>query len=165
MSVTLYVVRQACSASPAAGIVKLGAFDYSTQETTPVVFNGRLVLVEAVGWPSWQHTGRWLPGFNSTLTCNDYFRVRDVGSNRILVNMSSSCNFAFPSAYVTRGTDGLYDRLIVFAQPWNRGGHVQTRAARAAPTALSTLGRRRTRSCWIGKWWGPPPSQALVCST
>jgi hypothetical protein len=120
------------AATSPVNIVKLGAFDYSTQETTPVVFNGRLILVEAVSWPSWQHAGRWLPAFNSTLTCNDYFRVRDVAANHILVNMTSSCNFAFPSAFVTRGAESQYETLTVFAQPWNRGGHVQTTCSRGA---------------------------------
>jgi hypothetical protein len=132
------------AAAPIYLPTKLGAYDYFTDETTPVVFNGRAILVEAIVAASWQWAGHWLPyPFNSTDACASYFRVRDLATNAIIQNISASCNHAFASGYVVSDSEGGVDTLTIVGTAWNRMND---------PPPL--LRHRRLRSERLG-WSGP----------
>ena len=87
--------------------VKLGAYDYQTQESTPVIYNGRLLMMESmfVGDPE----------FNPTLcpASNSYLRVRDQATGVAVVNISSSCGAAFGAAFVQTNDEGV-DTLFIY---------------------------------------------------
>ncbi len=59
------------------GVVKLGAYDYFTDESTPVTFNGRLLMFESIVHAAPQWAGNWIPAFAN---CSCYYRVRDLYS-------------------------------------------------------------------------------------
>jgi hypothetical protein len=87
---------------------KLGLYDYDVQESSPVVFNGRLLMVESMidGDPE------YLPICGPTAT-STYFRVRDMSNGTPLVNITSSCGFAFASGWVVTNDEGL-DTLYIY---------------------------------------------------
>ena len=67
-----------CSPDPTGpGIVKLGTYDYFTYESTPVTFNGRLLMFESIVHEAPQWAGNWIPAFAN---CSCYYRVRDLYS-------------------------------------------------------------------------------------
>jgi len=145
------------SAAPSAGVAaapiylptKLGAYDYFTDETTPVVYNGRAVLIEAIVAASWQWAGHWLGfPFNSTELCASYFRVRDLATNAIIQNISASCNHAFASGYVA--SEGGVDTLTIIGTAWNR----MNEPPLPPSLHLRRRGRRVSRSERLG-WSGP----------
>ncbi len=70
------VALVACTPS-GPGIIKLGTYDYFTDESTPVTFNGRLLMFESIVHASPQWAGYWIPAFAN---CSCYFRVRDLYS-------------------------------------------------------------------------------------
>jgi hypothetical protein len=70
------VALVACTPS-GPGIIKLGTYDYFTDESTPVTFNGRLLMFESIVHASPQWAGYWIPAFAN---CACYFRVRDLYS-------------------------------------------------------------------------------------
>ena len=138
----------ACAVTASAGAgaapllpTKLGIYDYFTDETTPLIFNGVPLLMESIVWSSPQHAGHWLPAFNSSTTCASYLRVRDLATNVVLANVSASCNHAFGFGIVLPRAAAGKDLLQIWGTPWNR------EQAPAPP-------RRRLRGVTAG-WYGP----------
>jgi hypothetical protein len=87
--------------------VKLGLYDYDVQESSPVVFNGRLLMVESMYYQDPEYIPLCGP---STST---YLRVRDMANGAVLVNITSSCGGAFGSGWVVANDEGL-DTLYIY---------------------------------------------------
>lgn len=87
--------------------VKLGTYDYQTQESSPVIYNGRLLMFESMI----PNDPEWIPV--SPNCTNTYLRVRDQTTGIVLVNISSSCGIAFGSAFVQTNDEGL-DTLFIY---------------------------------------------------
>jgi hypothetical protein len=144
----------AAAASPAPALLrKLGLYDYMTQETTPLVFNGRNVLMESMikGDPQW--AGHWIPAFQN---CDSYVRVRDLASGVVLANVSQSCDHAFASALVATGEGGL-ESLYIFATAWVRD------LAPAPPAAAAAAAGGAPRDRGVG-WSGPCSAPVGNCT-
>lgn len=105
------------SASGPAGLEKLGVYDFDVQESSPVVFNGALLMVESM-LPMDPEWARLDPALAN---CSGYFRVRDQRSGVVLVNISQTCGLAFAAATVATNDGGL-DTLYIFGTEWNRVG-------------------------------------------
>jgi len=107
----------AAAAAAAPFVTKLGVYDYMTEESTPVIFNGRLLMLESVpkSYPGW--AGNWLPAFAN---CGNYLRVRDMRSLAIVVNITLSCDAAFGAAVVYTDSNSGVETLLVSATPWDR---------------------------------------------
>jgi hypothetical protein len=136
----------AAAAAPALAApmlpTKLGIYDYFTDETSPLLFNGVPLLMESIVWDSPEHAGHWLPAFNSSATCASYFRVRNVATNAVLANVSASCNHAFGFGLVLPGEgEGGGDLIQLWGTPWNRQQALPPSSARR---------RRRGRVGWSG---------------
>jgi hypothetical protein len=95
---------------------KLGLYDYFVDESSPLVFNGALLMFESIVQASPQWAGHWIPAFAN---CSCYYRVRDQLTGAVLVNITSSCNHAFGAAFVATNDGGL-DTLFIFGTPWVR---------------------------------------------
>jgi hypothetical protein len=96
------------SAAPALP-VKLGVYDFMVQESSPVVFNGRLLMVESMLDIDPEFVPLCGEG-NSTLS---YFRVRDQPTGAVLVNISATCGFAFASGWAVTNDEGI-DTLFIY---------------------------------------------------
>ena len=135
---------------PALGqqVAKLGAYDYFIDESSPLIFNGALVMFESVvrSSPSW--AGYWLPAFAN---CDSYYRVRDMRTLAVIVNITSTCEHAFGSSTVVPGAGGGADMLLVSGTPWDRVN---------APPPTSPRRRRRRP---LG-WSGPCAGSAANCT-
>jgi hypothetical protein len=92
---------------------KLGVFDYFTEESSPIIFNGVLLMVESIptSYPYYN------PLFSN---CSSYFRVRDMKTLLPIVNISVTCGQAFGSAMVLHSSTGGSDTLIITGTQWNR---------------------------------------------
>jgi len=132
-------LTSATTAQPAA--TKLGVYDYFTEESSPIIFNGALLMLESipVQYPNYD------PAFSN---CTAYFRVRDMHTLNTIVNITASCNQAFGSATVVHGTNGQSDTLIVLGTQWDRRS--QTQAIVGSSTS------------WAGPCTGPTPSNCTV---
>ena len=69
-------------------------------------------IVEAA--PQW--AGNWDPRFAN---CSCYYRVRDLTSGTVIVNITESCNHAFGAAFVVTNAAGM-DTLWITGTPWVR---------------------------------------------
>ena len=126
-----------CMLGATASVQKLGAYDYFIDESSPLIFHGKLLMFESVvrASPSW--AGYWDPRF---ARCDSYFRVRDMRSLGVIVNITASCNHAFGAASVF--TDGSGDEsVLVTGTPWDRANE---------PSRLA--------------WSGPCAGSAALCS-
>ena len=116
--VTSLLATAFASLARAQPVTKLGVYDYFIDESSPVLFNGALLMFESVvrSSPSW--AGYWLPAFAN---CSSYFRVRDMRSLSVIVNITATCEHAFGAATVVRGAAGAAgDTLLVSGTPWVR---------------------------------------------
>ena len=102
------------SIASASTPVKLGVYDYLTQESTPVIWHGVLLMIESIP----KTYGGYDPTFSR---CASYLRVRDMRTLAVVVNISNSCGLAFGAAVVAPGADGGEDVLLLTATPWDRG--------------------------------------------
>jgi hypothetical protein len=94
-------------------VAKLGVYDYFTEESTPVIFNGVLLMLESIptAYASFD------PAFAA---CSAYFRVRDMKTLAVVVNISATCGQAFGAATVVPGAAGASDTLVVTGTQWDR---------------------------------------------
>ena len=100
----------------ASQLKKLGVYDYFIDESSPLIYNNRLLMFESVvrASPSW--AGNWLPSFSK---CDSYYRVRDMRTLLVLVNITSTCNHAFGAATVFTDVSGR-DTILITGTPWDR---------------------------------------------
>ena len=115
----------------AAQVQKLGVYDYMTEESSPIIFNGALLMLESI--PT-SYAG-FSPAFAN---CSAYLRVRDMRTLRVVVNISASCGLAFGAAAVVPGARGAPDALLVTATQWDRrsaGAPAPLRAGWSGPCA------------------------------
>jgi len=102
------VLSRLCVAIP--NITLLGAFDYQMDESSPLVWSGRLVIMESIPNYNPQH---------QSFCATDYFIVRDLLSWDIISTIESSCNHAFGNALVTTDEKGI-QTMWVFGTLWAR---------------------------------------------
>lgn len=134
------------SSTPVPG-GKIGIYDFFTDESSPVIFNGKLLMFESIVEASPQWAGHTDPSFAN---CSSYFRVRDQSTGAVLVNMTETCNHAFGEAFVQTNGEGL-DTLFVFGPAWVRMN---------GPSSSSSAPHTRTRR---GVSWSGPCSDAATC--
>jgi len=103
----------AARAAPPPAVAKLGVYDYFTEESTPVIFNGALLMLESIptAYPFYD------PAFAA---CSAYFRVRDMRTLAVVVNITATCGMAFGAATVIPGAGGASDTLLVTGTEWDR---------------------------------------------
>jgi len=99
-----------------SGLKILGTMDYLTYESSPLFFNGEMIIMETITQfsPAW--AGHWDPRFAA---CASYFRVRDMHTGTVIVNITETCNHSFGSATVNVAVDGD-ETLFIFGTPWVR---------------------------------------------
>jgi len=90
-------------------ITKLGAFNYDTDESTPLWYNNRTVIMETMSNATPDHV----------FDCGTYFEVRDLTSWKTIVSLKQSCNHAFGSAYVSKNPNGT-ETLWIYGTRWTR---------------------------------------------
>ena len=112
-----WLAASALAAPPSAVLEKLGVYDFDVQESTPVVFNGALLMVESM----LPMDPEWARADPALANCSGYFRVRNQTSGVVLVNISQTCGLAFAAATVATNDGGL-DTLYVFGTEWARDG-------------------------------------------
>jgi hypothetical protein len=101
---------------PIVTFAKYGAMDFKSYESTPLLFHGRLVLVETITLTYPGHMGHFDPAYAS---CSSYFRVRDLETGVVLRNLTESCDHSFGSAFVDTLIDGT-EVLWIFGTSWYR---------------------------------------------
>ena len=99
--------------------LKIGAYDYFVDESSPVMYHGQLLMFESIVFNSPQWAGHWLPAFAA---CKSYFRVRDMRTLAVVVNITSSCDHAFGAAVVYVDPASGAETLLVSGTPWTRTG-------------------------------------------
>lgn len=132
------------SAGGLAQVQKLGVYDYMTEESSPLIFNGLLVMLESIP--------RSYAGFDTTgfANCSAYMRVRDMKTLRVIVNISATCGMAFGAATVLPGgAAGASDTLVVSATQWDR-------------THVSPVLRESGSQGWTGPCDGASPTNCTV---
>ena len=107
------VVAARAAPPPPPAAAKLGVFDYFTEESSPILFNGKLLMLESIptAYPFYD------PAFSA---CSAYFRVRDMRTLAVIVNISATCGMAFGAATVIPGAGGASDTLLVTGTEWDR---------------------------------------------
>ena len=109
-----WILSEKSSSVLAQSVTKLGVFDYSTQESSPIIYNNALLMVESV--PT--SYANYDPLFSN---CSSYYRVRDMKTLIPIVNISLSCGQAFASAIVLKSsTSGASDTLLILGTQWDR---------------------------------------------
>jgi hypothetical protein len=112
-------------------VAKLGVYDYMTQESSPLIFNGQLLMLESI--PT-AYAG-FSPAFSA---CSSYLRIRDMRTLRVVVNITATCGQAFGAATVIPGAGaGASDTLVVTSTQWDRRAAAGLRAGWAGPCAGS----------------------------
>jgi len=153
-------------ALPASGamVQKLGVYDYMTEESYPIIFNGALLMLESI--PT-AYAG-FSPAFAN---CSAYLRIRDMRTLRVVVDITASCGLAFGAATVVPGVSPASDLLLVSATQWDRrasGAAGRLRAGWSGPCAgaspanctvhlLSSSARDRADGSWVGSPGVPVP--------
>ena len=102
------------AAASRSAVAKAGVYDYMTQESSPVVFNGRLLMLESIPREYANRDPR-------LAACDNYMRVRDMETLGVVVSLLASCNHSFGAAFVYANADGA-DTFVVSATPWDRHG-------------------------------------------
>lgn len=136
-----------------AQIQKLGYYDYFVDESSPVIYNGRLLMFESIVQDSPQWAGHWFPEWQN---CSCYFRVRDQLSGSVLVNISSTCNHAFGEAFVSTNDEGL-DTLFVMGTTWIRPGSNQVTGSQRL-SKLHWSGPCAQQNCSVDSFYSNDPS-------
>ena len=128
---TIESTNDAAVATIVPQLSKLGLYDYMVQESTPIVFNGALLMIESLLSIDPQWAGHWNPAYAN---CSGYFRVRNQASGVVITNLTSSCNYAFGTATVYKDDAGL-DTLLIFGTAWS-GPYRQSGPCAAATTCV-----------------------------
>ena len=153
-AVVLALVMAAVAAAGGAEVKKLGLFDYFVDESSPVVFNGRLVMIESIVRASPYWAGNWDPRFAN---CSCYFRVRhmDPTNGAVIVNITETCNHAFGAGFVVTNDAGL-DSMWVFGTPWIRD-NVDMTSNRLDRLSWSGPCSGSGANCSVDAFWSSDP--------
>jgi hypothetical protein len=139
----LCVGRSSPPPAPVVTFDKLGAIDFESYESTPLVFNGKLLLMETISLAYPGHISHWEPQYAA---CSSYYRIRDLKSGVVIRNLTESCDHSFGSAFVDKLPNGT-EVLWVFGSAWYRP---------RSSSSSSSLGHRGgVRLGWGGKCSSP----------
>eukprot|EP01013_Petalomonas_cantuscygni_P016912 TRINITY_DN33992_c0_g1_i1.p1 TRINITY_DN33992_c0_g1~~TRINITY_DN33992_c0_g1_i1.p1 ORF type:complete len:456 (-),score=51.33 TRINITY_DN33992_c0_g1_i1:414-1604(-) len=97
---------------------KSGVYSMSC-ESTPVVWQGRLLLMESQCATGTLHAGNW----NVQFSGHSYFSIKDFATGNVLVNVSASVGWGFFSAIVDDFSDPASPTLWVFGTGWDRADY------------------------------------------
>ena len=106
------LIASALAAGPTPNSsLTLGAYDYDAGESSPVVLNGRLLMVESISFCYPGHMRIWKPDTYDGAKCPSYMRVRDMHTGTVIANLTSdlganSCNHTFGAAVVKKDEQG-----------------------------------------------------------
>lgn len=134
--------------SPAPNL-KIGTYDFFVDESSPVIFNGALLMFESIVQNSPQWAGHWIPAFAN---CQSYYRVRDMHTLAVIVNITSTCNHAFGAATVFQDASGA-DTLLVSGTPWARAGSERRAGAEAWSGPC-----QNANNCTVDLFWTSDPT-------
>lgn len=140
----------ATATASSSAVTKLGIYDYFVDESSPVMFNGQLVMFESIVQDSPQWAGHWNASFAN---CMSYFRMRDQRTGSVIVNITETCNHAFGEAFVQSNDEGL-DTVFIYGTTWERAQ--VTSAGRAKQ--LSWSGPCSTNNCSVDSFWSSDPN-------
>lgn len=127
---------------------KIGMYDYFVDESSPVLFNGVLLMFESIVKASPQWAGNWLPAFAG---CDCYFRVRDMRTLSVIVNLTASCNHAFGAAVVYIDASSGSETLLVSGTPWSRAYAERDATGWSGPC-------QSTSNCSVDLFWTADPA-------
>eukprot|EP01065_Artemidia_motanka_P051581 TRINITY_DN9129_c0_g7_i1.p1 TRINITY_DN9129_c0_g7~~TRINITY_DN9129_c0_g7_i1.p1 ORF type:complete len:355 (+),score=109.44 TRINITY_DN9129_c0_g7_i1:111-1175(+) len=145
----------AAAAAAADPFQRLGAIDYKSYESTPLLFGGRLLLAETITLAYPGHISHWDPAFAS---CYSYFRVREMATGAVLRNVTESCGHSFGSAFVDTLGNGT-EVLWIFGSKWSRK---QADWGGAAPDWGGPCSE--PANCSVGAFWTRDPTLAVFSS-
>ena len=129
--------------------LKIGTYDFFVDESSPLIFNGRLLMFESIVKSSPQWAGNWIPFFQA---CDSYFRVRDMQTLAVIVNLTSSCNHAFGAALVYADSVTGADTILVSGTPWKRD-----QATSDAPRSGWSGPCQSSNNCTVDLFWSSDP--------
>lgn len=136
-------------AAASVSVSKVGIYDYFTDESTPVVYNGHLLMFESIVQNSPQWAGHWDPRFAN---CTSYYRVRDQTSGVVIVNLTQTCEHAFGFALVQTNDEGL-DTFFIFGTAW-----IRAQATHENSTSLGWSGPCSTNNCSVDAFYTSDPA-------
>jgi len=122
----------------APNMTALGAFNHQADESSPLVWHGKVVIMETI------------PGYNpqhDAFCPTDYFVVRDLESWNIIGVARSSCEHAFGSALVTKDPTTGTETMWIFGTRWVRDDFTRSNGA------PSWSGPCSTGDCGVDVFW------------
>jgi sucrose-6-phosphate hydrolase SacC (GH32 family) len=120
----------------ALALQRLGPIDYMAYESTPLLFRGRLLLMETITLAYPRHISHWDRRYAN---CSSYFRVRETTSGTVLYNLTESCGHSFGSAFVDDAPKGA-EKLWVFGTAWDRPNEAVWRDGRSRLHSRGSVG-------------------------
>jgi hypothetical protein len=120
-------------------ITYLGAFNHQADESSPLVWQGKVVIMETL--PNYN------PQHNSGFCGTDYFIVRDLASWNIIATVTPSCQHAFGAATVTTDSKGV-ETMWVYGTRW-----IRYDMNRDSTTIPSWDGPCNTGDCGVDVFW------------
>jgi len=121
-------------------MTKLGCFNYQTGESSPLVYGGRIVMMETMLTNNPQHK----------LNCSVYFIVRDLLTWDIIVSLQQSCDHGFGSATVFKDPSDGKETMMIFGTRWIRYDIDQ-------PNAPQWDGPCSKGECSVDVYWSSDP--------
>jgi hypothetical protein len=124
---------------------KLGAYNYQTDESSPLWFGGRIVIMETMS------------SANPTRVydCGCYFEVRDLLTHNVIVSLEQTCNHAFGAATVQPDEHGK-ETLYIFGTRWirfdNKSPDLRTKKG------LGWTGPCSLGNCSVDVFWSNDPT-------
>lgn len=136
-------------------VQRLGAHDYETYESTPVVYHSRQVLMETITLAYPRHISHWFPQYKN---CSSYFRFRDMESGFIIRNLTESCDYSFGSAFVDKLANGT-EVFWVFGTSWFRPASGFQSTASSTGENVGWQGKCASDlTCEVGAFWSHDPT-------
>jgi len=121
-------------------LTKLGSFNYQVDETSPLYFGGRILMMETMPTNNPQHK----------LNCSCYFTIRDLLTWNIIVSLPQSCDHGFGSAIVYKDPTNGKETIMIFGTRW-------IRVDVDHPGAPQWDGPCSLGSCAIDVYWSSDP--------
>jgi hypothetical protein len=105
---------------------------------------------------------RVLPPVLSRQNCDSYFRVRDMHSLAVIVNLTASCNHAFGAAVVYTDPATGSETLLVSGTPWDRANSPEGRTGHEGVTRSPRAGWsgpcQSSSNCTVDLFWSSDPA-------